>query len=441
MYFFESKRIISCLTALLLLSVFSFSALAEHDLPAGRTKETGAAERVVSFPNEPFDFSEADRLFADGVKGINILPAETDYLSLGNKAKGDANGDGRIDTSDALLALRASVGIVSSDISLEYMCAVNEDGYVSSEDALQILKRTIGIINEFNVVDGSSYRVTDPYTNYTYAKLDKEIKAVAVRYHEAISLSSIGTTSGGKNLYLLRLGKGSKKVLYVGTMHGSEHINTAFLMRMAERYAYCYLAQRLFNGRDVYKLLNEYTIYIVPMINPDGADKAINEGISWKANGNGVDLNDNFPTSRWKDLNNGVTAPGRKDYKGPSAASEKETKALIKLCNENRFEFAISFHTKGQVIYWIDSLTKEVLGAKALTQKVVNSTGYKAVGTTTNVNDYAGGFENWFREAYSKPGLCVETTPSNGTTAPHDNAKFDSLIWSKASNVGLDVLS
>lgn len=54
---------------------------------------------------------------------------------------GDANGNGMIQASDALLALRAAVGSSQCDLAA---CDVNDSGKVTASDALSILKAAVG---------------------------------------------------------------------------------------------------------------------------------------------------------------------------------------------------------------------------------------------------------------------------------------------------------
>jgi hypothetical protein len=50
---------------------------------------------------------------------------------------------------------------------------------------------------------------------------------------------------------------------------------------------------------------------------------------------------------------------------------------------------------------------------------------------------YGAGYENWFRLEFKRPAFCIELTPSNKTDVPHDDTKFDSLVWNKAKYIGL----
>lgn len=60
--------------------------------------------------------------------------------------KGDVDGNGYINSGDALLTLKASVGLVTVDANL---ADVNKNGKIDSEDALLILKYSVGIIKVF----------------------------------------------------------------------------------------------------------------------------------------------------------------------------------------------------------------------------------------------------------------------------------------------------
>ncbi|MBR6407330.1 MAG: dockerin type I repeat-containing protein [Clostridia bacterium] len=62
---------------------------------------------------------------------------------------GDINADGRVNTEDALMALKAAVGIIKLDADQTVAADVNADGRVNTEDALLILKYAVGIIKVF----------------------------------------------------------------------------------------------------------------------------------------------------------------------------------------------------------------------------------------------------------------------------------------------------
>jgi len=55
---------------------------------------------------------------------------------------GDANRDGRVSTSDALIALRAAVELVHCPLAL---CDATGNGVITADDALRILQRAVGL--------------------------------------------------------------------------------------------------------------------------------------------------------------------------------------------------------------------------------------------------------------------------------------------------------
>lgn len=74
---------------------------------------------------------------------------------------------------------------------------------------------------------------------------------------------------------MLKIGHGKKKLLYVGGVHGSEHLSAGLLIRYAADYC-----AGVEDGGKMYSLSMKYlfenrTLYIVPMLNPDGVEIAI----------------------------------------------------------------------------------------------------------------------------------------------------------------------
>jgi hypothetical protein len=57
-------------------------------------------------------------------------------VTIGQKIKGDGNGDGQVTVLDALMALKMYVKAIAVNLALD----VNNDGKVTPEDARQILK-------------------------------------------------------------------------------------------------------------------------------------------------------------------------------------------------------------------------------------------------------------------------------------------------------------
>lgn len=283
-----------------------------------------------------------------------------------------------------------------------------------------------------------------------------ESKKLAEKYPDIISLGSIGSSVEGRDLLLIKLGKGDKKIILCGTHHAREYISSSYLMKMTEEYAKSYTGSSKFGNYNVRDLLDKVTIYIVPMVNPDGVN-LVNNGIKavddqeavaamamvrktyreWKANINGVDLNRQYP-AHWEEKYDDVGKPASENYKGTAAATEPEAKAMMQLSMENDFILAASFHTKGNAIYWADKGTvNQIPGVEAMTKRMAALTKYQRMPVSEKPSIYGAGYENWFRLEFKRPAFCFELTPMNGTDVPHDDKKFDSLVWSKARYLGL----
>lgn len=276
----------------------------------------------------------------------------------------------------------------------------------------------------------------------SYSSINSNLIKLAELYPDMITLTTIGTSEANNSIPMITLGKGNKKALITGAIHAREHVTTKYLLRCIEDYCYAATTQSGALGKyNIKKLLNEYTLYIVPCINPDGLEivrsrltpknHKIQDITEYKANYNGVDLNRNFPLA-WEKINNGVNAPADYYFKGYSSADQKETQALINLCNSNRFEFLLSMHIRGNCLYWGDTYNTKYNGVyKSFATNLANACDFQMTEPTTSAKGYGGGFENWFRHTYNRPGVCVELTKLSYTVHPCNNtdyANFNSFV-------------
>lgn len=255
---------------------------------------------------------------------------------------------------------------------------------------------------------------------YDYDKLQQDIKMLTDNY-DIIEAFSIGQSAMGKEIPCLKIGKGEKKLLLSGAYHGLEYLTSAFLVKFLTNYTIALMTNTQMCGYDAAELFDKATLFIVPMVNPDGVDIAVNGlditnefhrrlismvGIHsfnqvWQANVRGVDINHNFDAN-WQMT---IDKPSPTKYGGEYAESEPETKAVAEFVRKEKFDMLLAFHSQGKEIYYdFDGMT----GRRSLeiAKKMAQESGY-AVCIPEGSASY-GGCKDWFIKEFGKEGFTVE---------------------------------
>ena len=224
-----------------------------------------------------------------------------------------------------------------------------------------------------------------------------------------IKFFSIGKTALGKNILCTHVGKKSgKQILVVGATHAREYITTLLVCKMIEYYSHVN-----FDGG----------IYFIPMLNPDGVDiclngtknvndefvkNYLNENVKefklLKSNGILVDLNVNFP-AKWGQGKFNVKSPNFENFVGFKSASEKETQAVLNFLKNNKIDLAISYHSKGEEIYYNFDQDKTRMKRDLKIAKVASKlTGYKI----RKLKNSVGGLKDYCIQNLKIPALTIE---------------------------------
>jgi hypothetical protein len=105
----------------------------------------------------------------------------------------------------------------------------------------------------------------------------KHVKPLLDSYHEIFDISVAGTSEMGEEIPLVTFGHGAKKVLIWSQMHGNESTTTKALFDFFKFIS---------SNKEISDtLVNDYTFYVLPILNPDGA------ALYTRENAHKVDLN------------------------------------------------------------------------------------------------------------------------------------------------------
>jgi N-acetylmuramoyl-L-alanine amidase len=134
----------------------------------------------------------------------------------------------------------------------------------------------------------------------------------------------VGRSARGRAIRAVRVGAPNARlnVLAVGSVHGDEPGGKAVTARL----------RRARPPRGV-------ALWIVDDMNPDGS------GAGTRQNGNGVDLNRNFPR-RWR----AMQAPFDQNYSGSGPASEPESQAAMRLVERIRPRVTVWYHQELRMV-------------------------------------------------------------------------------------------
>jgi murein tripeptide amidase MpaA len=214
---------------------------------------------------------------------------------------------------------------------------------------------------KYDAVDGDD---KEQYTE-EYARLVAENPGL-------VAERVVGTTAFGRPIIALQVTKGATganiadrpAVLYNSMQHAREWLAGETCRRTLEYFVHNY-GKGTSAGLEATHLVDTTELWFVCVNNPDGYEYTFTPGNRlWRKNlrdnnndgqitlGDGVDPNRNF-SSHWGLDNDGSSPdPASETYRGPSAASEPETKAMEALFGEIHPVFQKNDHTAAQLLLY-----------------------------------------------------------------------------------------
>lgn len=110
--------------------------------------------------------------------------------------------------------------------------------------------------------------------------LSGRLAELAQEHDGQLDLEVVGQSVEGRDIHLLTLGRGESKVLLWSQMHGDEPSSTPALLDFID-----FLLDRQAGDAAARLVLDELTLLVVPMLNPDGAERYE------RRNAQGIDIN------------------------------------------------------------------------------------------------------------------------------------------------------
>lgn len=214
-----------------------------------------------------------------------------------------------------------------------------------------------------------------------------------------------GESEEGRPLYAVKVGRGDAVGISQYSIHAREWVTGLLSLEHIRRGV-------------------QAAVWFLPCTNPDGVLLAteglfsvsepyrdflkninINDDFSlWKANARGVDLNVNFPAKWGKGAQNRFS-PAPESYVGEFPLCAKESRALADFTMKVQPKFTLSWHTKGEEIYWrFHQPPLRRARDKKLAHMLQKTTGYPLKEAKNSV----GGYKDWCIETLKIPAFTIE---------------------------------
>ena len=276
----------------------------------------------------------------------------------------------------------------------------------------------------------------------TYQEL---VQRIVDLQDEGLEIFNAGKSVLGKNILATHVGSyDGTQILIQGGIHAREYISSLLMIEQA----------RYLNATGA---VTRGGIYFIFLTNPDGAEIVL-DGINsvpcditkqylalanggfdfsqYKANINLVDLNTNFDAD-WGTGGQNVRCPSPEDFIGFYPNSEREVISLIDFTRQVKPSLTISYHSKGEVIFYgfTGQTEQDIARDRTIGETLSATTGYPLIFTENS----AGGYKDWCIRNLKIPSYTIEV---GNETLPHPITE-DNLpeIFEQNKNVPLVALN
>ncbi|HAZ12233.1 MAG: hypothetical protein A2X86_03260 [Bdellovibrionales bacterium GWA2_49_15] len=226
------------------------------------------------------------------------------------------------------------------------------DLYLSHQE-LRVLRERgheLTLLEEKNLLlaPDQQYKTPDEMTAF--------LREVNQRFPEITKLESLGKTVEGRDIWAIKISDNASvnepeesKIFFNGMHHAREVMTPEIMIDVIQKLTLGYGSDNTITA-----WVENNEIWVVPMVNPDGNNRVWTSNAMWRKNvaySQGVDVNRNYPY-KWGSCNGSSGSTWSDTYRGPSAGSELETKAIMGLVSRTRPVFSISYHSYSELVIY-----------------------------------------------------------------------------------------
>jgi murein tripeptide amidase MpaA len=270
---------------------------------------------------------------------------------------------------------------------------------------------------------------------HTYA--DIETMLLAMESSGVAKVYDIGDTVEGRDIWAVRISDNpdvnevEPSILLVGCHHAREWISVEVPLYIAK-----YLTDNYATNPEIQSLVDNQQIWIVPMLNPDGHEYSRTTNRSQRKNRRdtgssdpdkwGVDLNRNYDYEWGIDILSSGD-PDVSTYRGPSAFSEPETRALRDLFLAHTFRSMITYHSYGGMVAYTWGYTYEYPADRCrdrhmsdIMRDLINEVHGEDYSSEVMMGLTSGDTTDWTYGLFRIPSITMELRPVDGGSNPFE---------------------
>ncbi len=210
--------------------------------------------------------------------------------------------------------------------------------------------------------NGGFVRVDPQYL--TPDKVTVKLKELNQRYPNLTRLEQIGTSHLGQPIWALLISSTpdikdpqyyeKPSIIFDGMHHARELMTAEVVMDVAD----VLLSPQTRSNKRLQPILDQWNVWIVPMLNVDGRNIVTNQDKWWRKNARtenektfGVDINRNY-SFNWNKCKGSSGNRNNDAYRGESAGSEPETQALMALAEKTIPTASLSYHSFSELVIY-----------------------------------------------------------------------------------------